>query len=160
MARINRNTPPPEWFDRVDPATGQAGLRFSCTMCGNCCSGPPGYVSFTVEEAEAMAARIGVTFERFMDEYTHDTPAGRSLREVAGAHGLDCVFLDRTTMPGKAICGVYEDRPSQCRTWPFWEGNLGSESDWKRAGKTCPGLNKGTQYTPLQIRLIRAEDRA
>lgn len=117
-------------------------------------------MSFTVEEAEAMAARIGVTFERFMDEYTHDTPAGRSLREVAGAHGLDCVFLDRTTMPGKAICGVYEDRPSQCRTWPFWEGNLGSESDWKRAGKTCPGLNKGTQYTPLQIRLIRAEDRA
>jgi len=117
-------------------------------------------VSFTLEEAQALAARMGVTLERFMHEYTHDTPAGPSLREVQGEFGLDCVFLDRTTMPGKALCGVYQDRPSQCRTWPFWDGNLRSEADWKRAGRTCPGLNNGTQYTPLQIRLIRAEDRA
>jgi Fe-S-cluster containining protein len=150
----------PEWFERVDPATGAAGLRFSCTMCGNCCSGPPGYVSFTEEEAAAMAARLGVTLERFMDEYTHDTMAGRSLKEVPSTCGLDCIFLDRTTIPGRAICGVYEDRPAQCRTWPFWDSNLKTEKHWKRAGQTCPGLNKGTLYTPQQIRIIRAEGRA
>lgn len=151
---------PAEWFDRPDAGTGQPGLRFACTMCGNCCSGPPGYVSFTEEEALAMAAKVGLTFEQFMDRYTHQTPAGLSLREVAGEHGYDCIFLDRTTMPGRAICGVYEARPSQCRTWPFWEGNLKSPSHWARAARTCPGINTGTHYTPLQIRMARAEDRA
>ena len=107
-----------------------------------------------------MASTLGVTFEHFMDHYTHHTPAGLSLREIPGTHGLDCIFLDRTTMPGKAICRVYEARPSQCRTWPFWDGNLRSPAHWQRASRTCPGINKGTHYTPLQIRLARAEDRA
>ena len=33
------------------------GLRFGCTQCGNCCTGPPGAVWFTAEEGRAMAAR-------------------------------------------------------------------------------------------------------
>ena len=151
--------PGDEWFDRPDPSGEGAGLRFACTMCGNCCSGPPGYVSFTEEEARALADRLGVTFERFMDEYTHDTIAGRSLKEVESTGGLDCIFLDRVKVPGRAVCGVYEDRPSQCRTWPFWDSNLKTERHWARAGRTCPGLNKGTLYGPQQIRVIRAKDR-
>lgn len=159
MTRARGNNPP-EWFDEPEAATGKPGLRFSCTMCGNCCSGPAGYVSFTPEEAEAMAARLAITTEQFLAQYTHDTPAGRSLREVPSAHGLDCIFLDRTTIPGKAICGVYEDRPTQCRTWPFWDSNTASKRQWTQAGRTCPGIDTGTHYTPLQIRLIRAENRA
>lgn len=155
-----RRGPSDEWFDRPDAATGVAGLRFSCTMCGNCCSGPPGYVSFTPDEAAALARRLGISVEQFLGEYTHDTPAGRSLREVPGAFGLDCVFLDRTRVPGRAVCGVYEDRPSQCRTWPFWDTNLRTPRHWERAGRTCPGLNTGRLYTPVEIRVIRGEDRA
>lgn len=149
----------PEWFDAADAESGKPGLRFSCTMCGNCCSGPPGYVSFTEDEAAAIAARLGISLESFMDRYTHQTPAGRSLREVPGQNGLDCVFLDRQSMPGKAICGIYEDRPTQCRTWPFWEINLRSKRQWEQARRTCPGMGHGTPYTPLQIRAIRDRDR-
>ena len=37
-----------DWFDEPNPAgvadAQERGLRFSCTMCGNCCTGPAGYV--------------------------------------------------------------------------------------------------------------------
>ena len=36
------------------------GLRFECTQCGNCCSGGPGAVWFTSEEAGGMARALGL----------------------------------------------------------------------------------------------------
>lgn len=144
-----------EWFDKPDDA-GVPGLRFACTLCGNCCSGPEGYVLVSDEEVSALAHRLGVTFAEFIRAYTHETSRGRSLTEKPSPGGLDCVFLDREKVPGKAVCGVYEDRPAQCRTWPFWRSNLGSRWSWKRAAAMCPGMNSGPRFTPLQIRGARA----
>ena len=133
------------------------GLRFSCTMCGNCCTGPAGYVLVSAEEAGALARRLGLTRAAFLDRYTRLTRYGLSLNEVETEHGLDCVFLDREKVSGKAVCGVYEDRPAQCRTWPFWPSNLKSERSWREAGRTCPGLNVGRLYPVEQIRILRDE---
>jgi len=149
--------PGAEWFDRPDRDSGEAGLRFGCTMCGNCCSGPPGYVLFTEAEGRAIAERLGVAYEQFLAEYTEDTLRGRSIRERAGPRGFDCVFLDRDSIPGKAVCAIYEHRPSQCRTWPFWTKLLRSRDDWIRAKATCPGLDSGRLYTPVEIRIIRGD---
>lgn len=124
-------------------------------MCGNCCSGPAGYVLFTPEEAGAIAARLGITVERFMLRYTHDTRVGRSLAEVPTPDGLDCVFLDRVSHPGRALCSIYEDRPAQCRTWPFWRSNVSSPDAWARASARCPGINRGALVPPEQIRILR-----
>jgi|GEM_PF-69033 len=147
--------PDPQWFDRPDHDTGQAGLRFACTMCGNCCTGDGGYVKFTPAEASALALRLGVTVEAFIRTFTHDTSAGRSLKEKTSDFGQDCIFLDRNSMPGRAVCGVYEDRPSQCKTWPFWESNIAAPWAWARASALCPGMNKGQRYSPQQIRILR-----
>lgn len=147
---------PPEWFDAPESAASAPGLRFACTMCGNCCTGPEGYVLFTPDEAEAMARRLGITVEAFIRDYTRDSPAGRSLRERPSAFGLDCVFLDRTSSPGRALCAVYESRPAQCRTWPFWTSNLRSRAHWQRAGRTCPGIDRGELIPPERIRVLRA----
>lgn len=116
-----------EWFARPNAETetqpgtqaGGPGLRFECTQCGNCCTGPEGYVLFNDDEARAMADTLGISLDAFYNDYTHMTPAGRSLTERLTTHGYDCIFLDRTTIPGKAVCGVYNARPTQCRTWPF-----------------------------------------
>ncbi len=148
---------PAEWFDQPEPDTGQAGLRFECTMCGNCCSGPPGYVKVSDAECQALAARLGLRLHEFLDRYTEFTPAGRSLTERLTKHGFDCVFLDREKIPGKAVCGVYEDRPEQCRTWPFWTPNLQHPRNWLAAARTCPGINKGKLIPPEQIRILRAK---
>lgn len=144
-----------EWFVPADPRTGEPGLRFSCTMCGNCCTGPEGYVLVSDAEAAALAARLGLTLADFLDRYTHILSVGRSLTEKLTPQGHDCVFLDRDRVPGKAVCGVYEDRPAQCRTWPFWPTNLASLSAWERAGRTCPGIDRGTFVPVEQIRIQR-----
>lgn len=145
-----------EWFDGPDPVTGEAGLRFGCTQCGNCCSGPPGYVHLTDDEAGAMAGRLGLSIESFKAAYCVQTFMGLSLKEKPSAFGQDCIFLDRETIPGRAICGVYEERPEQCRGWPFWPSLLRSRADWVRQKRMCPGLDKGELHSPAKIRLVRA----
>jgi len=155
MTHQSDNNEPPAWFEQPDPATGQTGLRFSCTTCGNCCSGPPGLVRFTRQEAEDIAQHLGVTAQHFADRYTQLTPLGPSLAEKPGPNNAhDCVFLDRKAVPGKAVCSIYNHRPSQCRTWPFWPRTLRSRNDWNwHARNICPGMNTGNHYTAQHIRL-------
>ncbi|MEM8757023.1 MAG: YkgJ family cysteine cluster protein [Planctomycetota bacterium] len=151
-----------EWFDQRDSGHRDAaprdhGLRFSCTRCGACCTGAPGYVCFSDDEADAMAAKLGLPRDQFLDRYTHNTPAGRSLTERRTRFGHDCVFLDRDAVPGKAVCSLYEARPAQCRTWPFWTSNLTSERAWLEAARGCPGIDRGGSPTrPDEIRRQRS----
>jgi Fe-S-cluster containining protein len=145
------------WYDAKDPTgkttTEEVGLKFTCTQCGNCCTGPTGYVKFTDKEAAAMAKDLGITLDVFMSTYTHDTEAGTSLKEdYKRGYGYDCVFLTRDEQ-GKSGCSVYLSRPAQCRTWPFWAGNLYSKSAWERASKGCPGMNQGELHAPEFITL-------
>lgn len=146
-----------EWFDaHIDEAEGKPGLRFGCTMCGNCCSGPSGYVLVDEAETAALAARLKMDVPAFVETYTHQMLRGRSLNERRTENGsLDCIFLDRETIPGRAICGVYEDRPKQCRTWPFWSSVIKDRASWQRGSKRCPGIGKGTLVSPEQIRILR-----
>jgi uncharacterized protein len=150
-------TPPakPEWFAEADGPEGGRGMRFSCTMCGNCCTGVPGYVLISEEETAALAKRFQLTVAAFIEKYTHMLSEGRSLTERKTRFGYDCVFLDRETIPGKAICGVYEDRPRQCRTWPFWPSNLSSRRAWQEAKRKCPGMDHGTLVPLTQVRVLR-----
>lgn len=146
-----------EWFDtEVDGVEGRPGLRFGCTMCGNCCSGPSGYVLVDDQETAALAARLKMSVQEFVEGYTHQMLRGRSLNERRREDGsLDCVFLDRESIPGRAICGVYEDRPKQCRTWPFWSSVIRDRAAWDRASKRCPGIGKGVLVSPDEIRILR-----
>lgn len=100
-----------------------------------------------------MASRLGLDEQAFLDRHTRETPIGRSLEERLGPRGYDCVFLDRESVPGKAICAVYEARPLQCRTWPFWPENMRSRESWERASRSCPGINTGPLHAPQAIRL-------
>jgi len=149
-----------EWFTQPTEHGDGTGLRFSCTLCGNCCSGPEGYVLVSDDEAAALARRFGMPVDDFLARYTHMTSEGRSLTEkiveLPGRGKVhDCIFLDRETVPGKAVCGVYEDRPAQCRTWPFWPSVVRSRQTWQWAKRICPGIDKGQFYTVQQVRIIR-----
>jgi hypothetical protein len=124
-------------------------------MCGNCCSGPEGYVLVNDDEIAALARRFNMSVAAFLDEHTHATAEGRSLREKRSVGGLDCTFLDRDKIPGKAVCGVYEDRPRQCRTWPFWPSVVKSRASWERAKRVCPGMDTGKKHGLVQIRIAR-----
>ena len=112
-----------------------AGLKFTCSQCGDCCTGAPGYVWVTDEDVEAIAAFLGRPVAEFRELYTRRARGKRTLREKSNG---DCVFFER----GKG-CTVYAVRPPQCRTWPFWESNVETPEDWKKTCDTCPGAGVG-----------------
>lgn len=145
--------------DQSKPAWFDDGLRFTCNQCGNCCTGPPGYVFFTEEESQAMADELGISVGQFLDQYTKKAGRKRTLVEVKTEHGFDCVFLRRDEQ-GRALCSVYRSRPHQCRTWPFWPENLGKEQAWLRSAQRCAGMAAGLEgegkfFPAEQIRVIR-----
>lgn len=152
---MSYSLPQLEWFEKPDPDFGETGLHFQCTMCGNCCSGPEGYVLVDDAEAAAFAAHFQITVAEFLNTYTRPTSAGRSLTEKTTPHGQDCIFLDREKIPGKAVCGHYDLRPKQCRTWPFWNSLLVSRKRWEQTKRLCPGLDKGPRFEPEEIKRRR-----
>src|SRR3954471_14506233 len=77
----------------------QAGLRFTCTRCGDCCTGTPGFVWVDDEETRAIAATLDVTEEEFIARHTRWGPRGRTLREKRNG---DCIFFEH----GKG-CTIY-----------------------------------------------------
>jgi Fe-S-cluster containining protein len=111
------------------------GLRFTCSRCGHCCTGEPGYVWTTDEDLKAIAEFRGESVEEVRALFTRWTDRGRTLREKPNG---DCVFYDR-----KVGCTVYPVRPPQCRTWPFWESNLATPEEWEHTCQVCPGSGKG-----------------
>ena len=76
------------------------GLRFSCTQCGRCCTGAPGYVWVTRAEAERLASFLRLEAEDFARRYLRRALGRLALRERANG---DCVFYDRG-------CTVYPAR--------------------------------------------------
>ncbi len=131
------------------------GLRFECTLCGACCTGAEGYVLVSPEESRAIARKLGLSLDAFQTRYTHVTSLGRSLNEVDTPHGKDCVFLDRASMPGKAVCSLYEARPTQCRTFPWWPEHLRDRRAWERLGRHCEGVGRGPFVPVEEIRINR-----
>lgn len=132
------------------------GLTFKCTQCGNCCSGPSGYVWFTDAEAERMAEYLGVTVAEFLERHTRKVAGRPSLDEVKRKRGqYDCIFLRRDEQ-GKSQCSIYPVRPTQCRTWPFWPENIRSQRDWDEAAKTCPGMGRADgDFVPVErVRIL------
>jgi len=123
------------------------GLRFQCTGCGGCCTGAPGYVWVTNAEIQALAAAVGIGVEQFEGRYVRSVGVRKSLKEFANG---DCVFFDNQ----RRTCAVYEARPRQCRTWPFWDSNIRSPERWEQVCEYCPGAGKGS-VVPLQEIIAR-----
>jgi len=121
------------------------GLQFSCTSCGDCCTGKPGYVWVTRKEVAELAAFLGSTPEEFSRRYVRRV--GRRYSLVEKQSGA-CVFFDQG-------CSVYAARPVQCRTFPFWSENLKSRIAWQGVAGECPGAGKGRLYALEDIDRIR-----
>jgi len=128
------------------------GLRFKCTQCGDCCTGAPGYVWVNKAEIAAIAESVGIDVEAFETKYVRKVGIRKSLVEYPNG---DCVFFDGESRR----CTVYEARPRQCRSWPFWDSNVRTPKAWKETCQVCPGSGKGT-LVPVgkiveQLRVIR-----
>lgn len=115
----------------------QEGYSFAfetraCSTCpGTCCTGKSGYIWATPEEIEAMADSLGLSFAQFATRYTYREEGRFSLKEVQRPQGdFACIFFDRG-------CKIYEVRPEQCRTFPFWDHLRRNPTVLKG---DCPGI--------------------
>jgi uncharacterized protein len=112
------------------------GLRFQCTGCGDCCTGAPGYVWVNKAEIVLMSASLKISVEQFHKRYVRLIGVRKSLIELSNG---DCIFFDND----RRCCQIYEARPAQCRTWPFWFSNLSTPESWQDISARCPGCNHG-----------------
>jgi len=126
------------------------GLSFECLQCGNCCSGEPGYVWVTAAERRQIAKALGVALEDLAPKHIRRVGFRYSLTERPNG---DCIFLRRNGQ--RAGCEIYQVRPRQCRTWPFWKINLRSPDHWAAAATLCAGMNRGTFHDAGRIEEIR-----
>lgn len=123
----------------------KGGLRFACTECGKCCTGASGYVWVTEEEIIAMAGQLNISVDLFVRRYIRQRDNRYALIEKKTAGGeYDCIFLKDKK------CQVYQARPVQCRTFPWWKENLNSEASWKKAGEECEGINDEAPLVPFE----------
>lgn len=119
-------------MDEIEPWF-QEGLRFHCTGCGKCCTGSPGYVYLSQSDLERLSQHFGLSETDFLKQYARSVDGQYALLDRPGSY--DCLFLKDKR------CAVYEARPTQCRTFPWWIHNLREVSDWEEAALKCEGIN-------------------
>jgi len=124
------------------------GLRFECQGSGKCClsRGPYGYVFVNRADRRRLAGHLGLLTRVFTRRYCDRTDGDYHLKHPE----LDCCFLEERR------CGVYEARPEQCRTWPFWPENM-DPGVWREEIATyCSGVGKGRLYDAEEIEALLA----
>ncbi|MBX3039772.1 MAG: YkgJ family cysteine cluster protein [Bdellovibrionaceae bacterium] len=129
------------------------GVQFQCQGSGKCCTshGEYGFVYMTPKDRQNMAKSLGITTSEFTKKYCEKVDGVWRLKERAD--NPDCIFLKNGNR-----CGVYEGRPMQCRTWPFWPEVLSPKAWAKDVVKFCPGVGKGRIWSGDEIeKLIREQ---
>jgi len=97
-----------------------------------------------------MAEHLGLTTDDFEDQFCRRIGRRFSLKEYPDG---DCIFLE----PESRRCLVYEARPVQCRTWPFWDSTVTTRADWRDTCDVCPGAGTGRLYSIEEIEQRRKE---
>ncbi len=105
---------------------------FECLKCGDCCA-VPGEVFLTLKEGEKMAKLLKMGFEEFKEKH---------MKKVWQQHMLKMPYKGGCTFWVDKNCSVYEARPEQCRTFPYWPELVKNHEDWKSIESYCAGAKK------------------
>lgn len=128
------------------------GLQFECQKdCANCCGGSPGYVWLSGEDVTRISRHLDLNVPEFIEKYTKDVDGDLSLRDIE-EDNWNCIMLQDDK------CSIYDVRPIQCRTYPFWPYNISTRKRWVKAADSCPGIGIGRHYSRKEIEEISRED--
>ncbi len=106
----------------------------ACAGCGGrCCTGESGNIFVSPGEIAALAKELDMDEAVFRAAYLQKRGYRFSLREKVVGMSYDCIFYDRNTHG----CSVYDARPKQCRTFPFWDYYKTRVDELKLE---CPGV--------------------
>ncbi len=133
---MSKQTEKKEWW--------HDGVQFSCQGSGKCCvsHGEFGFVYMTLADRKRMAKSLQMSTSVFTKKYCRKSDGFYHL--IDGANQA-CIFLKNKS------CSVYEGRPTQCRTWPFWPEVMGAKTWKNEVAKFCPGVGKGKTWSKQEI---------
>ncbi len=130
------------------------GLKFSCQRCSFCCGHSPGYVYLSRADLDRFCQGTGLSIKEFVSKYCRwaDYYEGKTVLALLEKKNYDCIFWDNG-------CTLYEHRPSQCRTYPFWAWVVKDKATWDEIARECPGMNNpnGKLWTYEEIEKNRQE---
>ncbi|MFP4266852.1 MAG: YkgJ family cysteine cluster protein [Spirochaetaceae bacterium] len=131
------------------------GLRFSCRRCGGCCRYEPGFVFLSKNDLSRLSSALSMKEEDFIRRYCRFvTIGGKKRLSLQEKRNYDCIFWEN------GGCSVYEARPFQCRSFPFWANILECRENWESQRKSCPGIGEGKLFTREEIdRLLYLKNR-
>lgn len=106
-----------------------------CDTCaGNCCIGESGYIWITIQEINFLAKHLNLTVEELRIKYLNKIGYKYSIKEVKlSEDNYACEFFNLE----KRQCTIYEARPIQCRTFPFWDY---FKENKEEVYKECPAI--------------------
>ena len=106
-----------------------------CSQCdGNCCIGESGYIWINNEEIQTLALHLKIEQKTLMEEYLIKVGYKYSIKEKQlSKDNYACIFFDLD----KKQCSVYEARPKQCKTFPFWDY---FKTRVKEVKEECPAI--------------------
>ena len=106
-----------------------------CSSCdGNCCIGESGYIWISIKEIEKLASYLNLSIKEVFLKYINKIDYKFSLKEVyISKDNYRCIFFNMD----KKQCDIYEVRPTQCKTYPFWDRFKKHKSE---VIKECPAI--------------------
>jgi Fe-S-cluster containining protein len=106
-----------------------------CSTCeGNCCIGESGYIWITTSEIDTLSKLLNISVQECFDKYLIKYDYKFSIKEKQlSKNNYACIFFDLD----KKQCSIYEARPKQCRTFPFWEH---FKTNIKEVIDECPAI--------------------
>lgn len=109
------------------------------------------------DDAERLALELGLELDEFLERYAFVDELGWTRLKMDSDA---CTFFNRENNS----CSVYEARPLQCRTFPFWDsmltGNPGRLSWRSSASKMCEGVGQGKKWPATQVDKLVADMKA
>jgi hypothetical protein len=100
---------PDKLDERVFELTKQVWADIDCTTCANCCKEVR--PTFSEEDVDRLAKRLRIDRRQFIDSYLQPTDPGDD--NPWRTKTTPCPFLKDNR------CSVYEDRPNDCRGYPY-----------------------------------------
>lgn len=106
----------------------------ACASCqGRCCTGESGYIYVNMTEIENIADLLNIDISEFAKKYLFKKGYKYSIKEVVHNDSYECIFYDRESNG----CTIYDARPTQCKTFPFWDYYKTRVDELKLE---CPGI--------------------
>lgn len=120
-------------------------MRFQCqeSCGGKCCSrsktNSGAYVFLTRSDIADIEKATGKSEQDFSERLEFDSTRftrKKTTQAVLKMNGNDCTFFE------KGKCKIFQNRPIQCKTFPFWPETVKAYK-WSKLKNFCIGIGKG-----------------